>query len=128
MAGDSLTDQPKYEQAFLAFLKWVPAYETSKPYQVFTSLPLGVPTTNLVFEDDEETTIDDLKCQPNQFTLDDHGFQLCKDQSTFTSFDDVEKIEEFYLPEVEALIQQHVEGSVRIVFFDWRVCECFSSV
>ena len=38
------------QRARLAFLKWIPLYEKQKPFQVFTSLPLGVPSTNLVFD------------------------------------------------------------------------------
>ena len=117
--------QPKHEQAPLAFLKWISVYNHAKPFQVFTRLPLGVPSTNLVFESDEDITIEDLRSQEKKFNLDDHGFQLCVKTSKFQAFDDAEKVEDIYIPEVEALIRKHVDGADRIVFFDWRVRMAF---
>ena len=118
---DSENGQPKCELIRLAFLKWLPIYKESKPFQIFTSVPLGVPTTNLVFEEDTIVPVYNIRNVPTTFTLNAHGFQLCKDDSEFSLFDDVGKIEETYLPEVKAMVEKHVEGSDHIVFFDWRV-------
>lgn len=109
------------ERARLAFLKWIPLYEKQKPFQVFTSLPLGVPSTNLVFEEEVELDIQDLRGQEHRFNLDEHAFQLCKADMHFTAFNDAAQIEKVYLPVVRTLIEEHVQGADNIVFFDWRV-------
>ena len=114
------TLQTVNERARLAFLKWIPLYEKQKPFQVFTSLPLGVPSTNLVFED-EELDIRNMRGQEHHFKLDEHAFQLCKADTHFTAFNDAAQIEEVYLPAVRVLIKEHVQGADKIVFFDWRV-------
>ena len=120
MAINSDISQTVNERARLAFLKWVPLYEKQKPFQVFTGLPLGVPSTNLVFED-EELDIRDMRGQEHHFKLDEHAFQLCKADMHFTAFNDAAQIEEVYLPAVRTLIKEHVQGADKIVFFDWRV-------
>lgn len=112
------------ERARLAFLKWIPLYEKQKPFQVFTSLPLGVPSTNLVFEEEVELDIQDMRGQEHRFKLDEHAFQLCKADMHFTAFNDAAQIEEVYLPAVRTLIEEHIQGADKIVFFDWRV-GCF---
>ena len=113
--------QTEKERARLAFLKWIPLYEKQKPFQVFTSLPLGVPSTNLVFEEEVELDIQNIRGQEHRFKLDEHAFQLCKNNIRFTAFDDAAQIEEAYLPAVKTLIEEHVQGADKIVFFDWRV-------
>ena len=121
MAIKSDISQTVNERARLTFLKWVPLYEKQKPFQVFTSLPLGVPSTNLVFEDEEELDIRDMRGQEHHFKLDEHAFQLCKADMQFTAFNDAAQIEELYLPRVRMLIEEHVQGADKIIFFDWRV-------
>ena len=122
MDTHSNESQVKNEQVPLIFLKWDPLYGQAKPYQIFTSLPLDVPSTNLTFEDVDDVPIRNIRAYSKSFTLNDHGFQLCNHTSQLTDFNDIEEIEGTYLPEVKQLIQTHVEGSDRIVFFDWRVC------
>ena len=126
METSSKKSHPQHEQASLAFLKWVPLYEKVKPFQVFTNLPLGVSSTNLVFENEVHITLHNLKDQARPLTLEENGFQLCKDELKFASFDDVNKIEEIYLPKVKTLIEKHVQDAGRIEFFDWRVRHLFS--
>ena len=120
-AMNSDISQTVNERARLAFLKWVPLYENQKPFQVFTSLPLGAPSTNLVFEDEEELDIRDMRGQEHNFKLDEHAFQLCKADKHFTAFNDAAQIEEVYLPAVRMLIEEQVQGADKVVFFDWRV-------
>ena len=109
------------ERARLAFLKWIPLYEKQKPFQVFTGLPLGVPSTNLVFEEEVELDIQDIRGQEHRFKLDEHAFQVCKADVHFTAFNDAARIEEVYLPAVRTLIEEHIQGADKIIFFDWRV-------
>ena len=118
---DSDILQAVNERAYLAFLKWVPLYEKQKPFQVFTSLPLGVSSTNLVFEEEEELEIQDMRGQEFHFKLDEHAFQLCKADMHFTAFHDAAQIEQVYLPAVRTLIEEHIQGADKIIFFDWRV-------
>ena len=65
-------------RARLAFLKLIPLYEKRKPFQVFTSLPRGVPSTNLVLEDEEELKIRDMRGQEHRFMLYEHPFSGLK--------------------------------------------------
>ena len=55
------------------------------------------------------------------FSLDTTGFMYHTHRTKVTGFSDRALVERDYLPEVEALIREVVEGVNRVVVFDWRV-------
>lgn len=112
------------ERARLTYLKWDKLYETEKPFQIFVPLPDDVEdsrTDNLIFESEEEQEILDIRGSESQFSLDDNGFQIVSSGTKMDAFDSKAKIEDVYLPELVELLQRHVAGADRIVFFNWRV-------
>ena len=109
----------------LKFLKWQPLYEIEKPFQIFINIPDHVEdkrTTNLVFEDVKVSASDVRTCQTN-FNLDHHGFQYCHHSSAVEDFSMRDVVEKWYLPEMEMLLKNKLEGVDRVFFFDWRVTE-----
>jgi hypothetical protein len=116
-------DKPALTLASLKFLQWQPLYEKEKPFQIFINIPDHVKdrrTTNLVFED-QLVKIEDVRSRLEEFTLDNNGFVFCHRPTTFSHFNDRKSVEEFYLPEVESLLRQEVDGADEVFFFDWRV-------
>ena len=108
----------------LNFLRWQKLYEEEKPFQIFINIPEDAEdqrTTNLVFEK-VSLQIHDVRGQSRGFSLDTNGFMYCQHTTKVTNFLDRQNIDESYLPEIEALLQQEIKGADRIFFFDWRVC------
>ncbi len=111
----------KHERAKLTYLRWQKLYETEKPYQVFLNLQPNVPSTNLVFENDEDQDIIDVRGQQGRFALDKNGFEYVTHESRVYAFDNVAEIENVYLPECEEIIRTRVKNADRLLVFDWRV-------
>ena len=113
----------------LNFLRWQKLYEEEKPFQIFINLPEDAEdqrTTNLVFEK-VSLRIHDVRGRARDFSLDTNGFMYRQHTAKTTNFLDRQSIDENYLPDIQALLQQEVEGADRIVFFDWRVCRTYLS-
>ncbi len=107
----------------LKFLKWQPLYEIEKPFQIFINIPDHVEdkrTTNLVFETVEIPALDVRTCQ-TKFDLDHHGFQYCYHNTAIEDFKKRDLVDKYYLPEMERLLKDKLEGVDRVFFFDWRV-------
>lgn len=118
---------PQDVTTYLNFLQWQKLYEEEKPFQIFINIPEDAEdqrTTNLVFEK-VSLQIHDVRGRSNEFSLDTNGFMYRRHTTEITSFSDRQSIDEDYLPEIEALLRQEVEGADRIFFFDWRVCEIY---
>lgn len=113
----------------LNFLRWQKLYEEEKPFQIFINLPEDAEdqrTTNLVFEK-VSLQVHDVRGQARDFSLDMNGFMYRQHTIQKTNFLDQQSIEETYLPDIQTLLQQEVEGADRIFFFDWRVCGTYLS-
>lgn len=109
----------------LKFLQWQSLYETEKPFQIFIDIPEDAEdkrNTNLVFED-VQLTLRDVRSvnDRDSASIDDRGFMYRKHKSCVTSFDDRKVVDSTYLPEIEALLKQELDGVDRVFFFDWRV-------
>jgi hypothetical protein len=94
-----------------------------KPFQIFIDIPEDAKdqrTSNLVFET-QEVQVYDASVATKQFTLDTTGFMFRKHNTRVLDFTDKFMVEEVYLPEMEALLKQEVEGVDRVFFFDWRI-------
>lgn len=116
MAGD--------EVAQLVYVDWQDIYSVEKPYQIFSSLSSDLSdlsTTNLVFKDGEVETMHDLRDNQSEYTLDKQGFQFCQHSLNLHDVSSEEQIRSSYLPQMEALLRDHVDGVDRVFFFDWRV-------
>ncbi len=110
----------------ISYLQWRSLYETEKPFLCFVDIPEDAEDkrdNNLFFED-RLTTIFDLRPMISKHTLDDNGFMIRSQDVSAMAFD-VETIERTYLPKVETLIKEEVEGAKRVFFFDWKVNQCF---
>jgi len=112
------------EKSRFTYLQWQELYKTQKPYQIFINLPEHVPEiqqTNLVFKSGEDEIIHDIRGCEASYTLDDHGFILCKHQTEIKNWNDAREIESTYLPEMEAFLKKEVDEVDRVFFFDWRI-------
>lgn len=117
------------ETAAIQFVKWQPLYEKEKPFQLFLDLPPDVADqrkTNLVFET-KQVDIKDIRGEEHNFTLDGNGFAYGTIQG-FHDIDSKDEVVQRYLPAVEDLLRQQVEGVDRVFIFDWRVRTSFKSL
>lgn len=121
VSNASSTRTIRNERVKLTYLKWQKLYETEKPYQVFLNLKPGIPSTNLVFENDEYQEIIDVRGQQDRFNLDKNGFEYITHESKVKAFDNQDEIESVYLPETEEIIRKHVKNVDRLLVFDYRV-------
>lgn len=78
-------------------------------------------STNAVFEH-KKVHIRDIRGREADFDLDNQGFMIRRVQGVpLLERLDTQTIEGLYLPFVERLIREEVEGVDRVHFFDWRV-------
>jgi hypothetical protein len=52
-----------------------------------------------------QVTVRDITGEEELYTLDSHGFQLCKHESRFHSFEDKDKINSGYFSETEDFVK-----------------------
>ena len=117
-----------FVETSLKFLQWQALYELEKPFQIFTNIPDHVQdrrTTNLVFKDHNVKMLD-VRDRSRDFTLDKNGFVYRNHQITPGDFTDRALVEKTYLPEIERLLRQEVDGVDEVFFFDWRVCSALT--
>jgi hypothetical protein len=118
-----LRDLPAVE-ANLLYLKWQDLYKTEKPFEIFVNIPEGSADrrpTNLVFELGEKQKIRNIRGHENDFHLDTHGFKTCSRPICFDLWEDMNAVTSQYLPEIEQVLREEVEGADEIFVFDWQV-------
>lgn len=85
--------------------------------------PEGMPQKNYG-EDTQEVTIRDIRGRESEFDMNERGFgvvQGISSQMTNADFNDDEKIEKTYYPEIEKLILEQVPAAERVMIFDHTV-------
>jgi len=105
------------------FIQWQELYNVEKPFQVLTQIPPEAEDqrdTNLVFKE-IEVDVQDVRKLPKPPTTDSHGFTYRRRSTNFTNFDSRQAVEQNYLPEVESLIKEEIDGVGRVFIFDWRL-------
>lgn len=114
----------KTEIARFSYLKWQKLYETEKPFQVFSSISLDAEeqrSTNLVFEDGEPQTVYDIRGREAEFDLDQNGFAVLKQAMPKANLSTEEGLRAEYLPHIEKLLRENVDGVDEAICFDWGV-------
>lgn len=109
-------------QASVQFLTWQDMYNREKPFNLFFDISPDAKDqrkTNLVFED-VDIQINDMRGSEESFDLDTHGFMVTQ-LPPFAIRLENGPVEEFYLPAVEKLVKEKVEGADRVLIYDWRV-------
>ena len=107
----------------LKFLDFQELYTKEKPFQIFIDIPkdaVDQRSSNLVFKD-VQVPLKDVRTMPDHFSLDGNGFIYRKHKTNISNLADRETVEMTYLPEVESILREEMEGVDRVFFFDWRV-------
>ena len=110
------------ETATIQYVKWLPLYETEKPFQLFLDIPSDAPDqrkTNIVFET-KTSQAKNIRGQEQEFGLDTNGF-CYRTMNGFEDLNSKSEVTDGYLPAVEQLLKDVVEDVDRIFIFDWRV-------
>ena len=116
---------PRDETVNLGYTKWLPIYETEKPFKILSDLRSSehddYSPTNVESEKGEPETVHDLRGQENNFTLDSHGFQAIRHDWAPEDWFDVAAVDREYLPRVDKLLREKIPGITHIHLFNWRV-------
>lgn len=114
----------RVEEASFEYLQWSELYEEEKPYEIFlddTSLLNGVKRTNLEFKRSPVQQIQDIRGNESSYSLDTHGFQWVTSSVNVQDLRNEKGILGAYIPAMECLLLDRVEGADRVIIFDWRV-------
>lgn len=129
------TTTTKSTQASIRYLKWQDLYSHEKPFQIFLNIPpdaIDQRESNLVFEQ-VDRGIEDIRGRESNFSLDGNGFRFVEyhyDDGVESGgggggdevgreevdFKNKEEVEERYLPRIERLIKENVEGADEVLF------------
>lgn len=112
------------EQGRFLYLQWDDKFKYVKPYQAFLPLPEGVSAElqqNIEFSEGQAEVVGDLRKSKESFTLDKHGFQVCKFNHSLPQAPNASLMEEVYLPQVLELLKREVPETERSKVFDWRM-------
>lgn len=113
---------PKHETTTLNYAKWLPIYEHEAPYETVGNVSGYYEKTNLEFAPAPvPETIHDIRGKENDYSLDTHAFQLCRQQTRVHDWTNAEEVETQYYAEMEQLLKQELKGVDEIFFYDWRV-------
>jgi hypothetical protein len=117
------SEKPKYKDltVCLQYLKDDPLYKTVKPLQITPNFADKEGRTNVKLEPGLPETIVDVRSAGQQFDLDTNGFKYVKAPTGFKEWSSQPKIAQEYLPELEALLRNEIDGCDEILFYDARI-------
>ena len=106
----------------LRYANRLPIHDFEKPYQIISELSGVYRKSNIECNlAPERERIQDLRGQERLYGIDSHGFQVLEHYSAIKDWSDKQAVEEHYLPEVERLIANHLDGVDEVYIFNWRV-------
>ncbi|EGO61614.1 hypothetical protein NEUTE1DRAFT_120518 [Neurospora tetrasperma FGSC 2508] len=107
------------QKARLNYIQWEAKFLTEKPYEFISQAPEGCPRKNFTLATSPEQTIHDIRGSEELFNLDDHAFQVVR-QEIGAIPTDQKGIECDYLPKIVELLQS-IDPGAEVVVFDWRL-------
>ncbi|KAK3402545.1 hypothetical protein B0T20DRAFT_449596 [Sordaria brevicollis] len=107
------------QKARLNYIQWENKFLTEKPYEFISQAPEGCPRKNFTLAPSPEQTIHDMRGSEGLFNLDDHAFQVVKQQLGVIPTDQ-EGIEHEYLSKIVDLLES-IDPGAEVVIFDWRL-------
>ncbi|KAJ4398415.1 hypothetical protein N0V85_006281 [Neurospora sp. IMI 360204] len=116
--GDATADRAD-QNARLNYIQWEAKFRTEKPYEFISQAPEGCPRKNFTLAASPEQTIYDIRGSEELFNLDDHAFQVVR-QEVGVIPTDQKGIESDYLPKIVELLQS-IDPGAEVVVFDWRL-------
>jgi hypothetical protein len=113
------------EKVRIGYTKWLPVYETEKPYTILSDLRTAdhqdFSPTNLETEHGEPEMVQDIRGRERDFGLDVHGFQVARHEWAMRDWLDVAAVEREYLPEVKRFLSEQIPGIKDVHLYNWRV-------
>lgn len=113
------------------FIKPLGLYETEKPYRLYIAPPKAkpdLPDTNVVLKRVSDIPVHDVRGRESELSLDKQGFEFIKHDQVFTAFDDDDRVQKEFLPQVEETMRKHIPNAHRIFIYDSRVCFLVASI
>lgn len=112
-------------QTTFSFLTPSPLYVTEKPYVCYFDdppLPPHIPKSNLLLAQ-HPITVRDIRGYEHEYTIARHGFGLVQLETRLPreEFDDVQKVKQVYLKEVEESVKGLFDGATRVQAYNHRV-------
>lgn len=113
---------PKNETTTLNYAQWLPIYKKEVPYQIISAFPGDYKKTNLKFEPaPSPEVIHDIRGREAEFMADNHGFQVCFQETIIQDWTNRAVVESQYYAEMECLLKKELEDVDEVFFYDWRV-------
>ncbi|OBR04183.1 Methyltransferase CmcJ [Colletotrichum higginsianum IMI 349063] len=113
----------RHRNARLVYTKYRELFRTERPYRILSTFggsKCHGPDTNLRFGQEETEIITNIRGSEASFTLDQYGFEYVNSPTHFEDWEDRRMVEERYLPEIEKLLLETIEGAHEVFIFDWR--------
>ncbi|KAK3350474.1 hypothetical protein B0H65DRAFT_545598 [Neurospora tetraspora] len=107
------------QKAKLNYIQWEDKFRIEKPYEFISQAPEGCPRKNFTLAPSSEQTIHDIRGSEELFNLDDHAFQVARQELGVIPTDQ-EGIEREYLPKIVGLLKS-IDPGAEVVVFDWRL-------
>lgn len=120
------TANVKHSTNVFEYLKWLDLYNTEKPFQILLDIPKDAPEQrrhNLEFHSGPSEVVHDVRGFGTSFQLDEHGFEYIKHDLldlTAEDFASKDKIEKTYLPQLEKVLKQQLNGVDQVFIYDFR--------
>ena len=118
---DTRQQQHKDVTVQLQYLRNDPLYNTVKPIQITPNFLDREGRTNVRLESGPPETMNDIRGREDEFTLDANGFRYVNYPTKVKDWSSQPLIAKEYLPEMEDLLKQEVDGCDEIIFYDARI-------
>ena len=99
----------------LDYLVWNPSFQRGKPVRVLLNL--------LLYKAGPPETIVDVRGREGHYSIDSHGFRYLKHhfQYSVADFHNTQIVQEHYLAECQAALEDSLDDVDRVHVFNWRV-------
>ncbi len=116
-----IQDEPKLPPALLRNVCfYTPPPDSSKP--TYITLDMKKAGVRNYPHHEANIIIRDIRGREEDFTLNTHGFRAMADSSVSTiDFSNKQEVEAVYVPKVEKLLLDHLEGAFKVVVFDTTI-------
>lgn len=97
-------------------------FQTEKPYELRFVAPDGFPSRNMTWSPYRDISVKDVRGTEHKYNARDHGFQLCKLQTslTYEEMSATDKLEQVYMSEVASCLKENLKAD-RVLIFDYNV-------
>jgi hypothetical protein len=108
------------------YLVWNPSFQRGKPVRVLLNAPEATAAAQknlLLYKAGPPETIVDVRGREGHYSIDSHGFRYLKHHSQYSvaELHNTQIVQEHYLAECQAVLEDSLNDVDRVHVFNWRV-------